>query len=683
MAEFTPIPIEIDPTFTPETDNTSLAVNGFITMDKIHFVDGKPETLGGWAALANDDGATISGVCRTLYSQLISTTAYLMIGTNTRLYVRMGSQLTNITPLVTSSTNLGNNPITTYKDTLGGNPFTTALGSKNVTVAHASHRFQEGDSVTISLAATTNGIPDTDFNTNHILRSVVPGVSYVITVPTAASSAGTGGGASVAVASGLITVADNAHGLSNGDRVALAAVTNVGGILAAQINKEHIIRNKSANAYDIMTAGLSTSGTTGGGTAPATRRAQISAGLVDASTGMGYSAGEYSTGLYSSALSSASILVFPRAYSMDAYGNYIILTPGQQTGVYEWDGATLNAPAPITNAPTAINFVGVDREFIITLGAGGIPNRVYTSDRGQRTTWVGTKQNEVYDSTISGAGKFICFAKVSGVNILFTDNKTYTMRYLGKPAIWEIKEADANTGIISSKAFIVVNGTCFFMGKDNLFACDSSGIARPLLTDKFRKFIFENINRSQQSKSFVSYRNKFSEVIVRWCSAGSNEIDRWLRYNIVTGAVSAGTKDRTAEESPFVIGDNPRAISSASVLYKHEYGVNDDASPMSWYLETNYGFFSGKNVQSLHGVVPDSIQTGNITFTCSLKDFPQSQSVRTAGALTVSATTEQAIYDETIQRGKMRKYRWEGNTLNGAWRMGVWHELVKESTRRV
>lgn len=675
-----PIPIDVQPTFTPTTDNTALAAGGYTSMDKIQFVDGAPETIAGWASIIFSNSATISGKCRTIYSQYINGDPYLLLGTHTYLYSNLGSTLTNITPLVTATTNLGTDPITTYYDTLGSNPLTTVNGSKTVTVAHASHRYIAGDIITMSGAATTNGIPNTDLNVPLIVRSVVAGVSYTISVNTAATSSGTGGGASVVIASGLITVTDNAHGFSNGDRVLLAAATATRGLTTGQLNKEHIIRNKATNTYDIMTGGTSTSGGTGGGSAPVTRRGQIPAGEANASSGIGYSAGLYGDGIYSAAAVSSSTNILPRIWSMSAYGSDVILTAGSQTGVYRWAGDNATAPVAVTNAPTAVNYVFVDREIVVTLGSDGVGNRVKTSDRGQSTTWAGTKQNEVFEDDVEGAGTFISHANIGGVNLLFTNNEMYTMSYLGKPVIWQIQRRYP-IGIIAQNARVVVEDVCYFMSSENLYSYDGS-ILRPLMTKKFLKYIYKNINRTQQSKCFMSYREKNNQLIIRWCSASSNEPDLYIHYNIRDGSAAAGTMDRTAEEYPYALTSNPRAISSSSTLYQHEFGVNDDGAAMNWYLETGY-LDSGKTVIAVHGVIPDSVQTGNITYTCTVKDYPQSSEERVAAAQTISPTTDIVNLDETIIRGKIRKHRLEGNTLNGAWRAGGWQELVSLSTPRV
>jgi hypothetical protein len=359
------------------------------------------------------------------------------------------------------------------------------------------------------------------------------------------------------------------------------------------------------------------------------------------------------------------------------------MTAGGQTGVYEWDGITTAAPVAVTNAPTAVNYVFVDREIIITLGSGNVGNRVKTSDRGARTVWTGTAQNEVFEDDIEGAGTFITHATVNGINVLFTENQTYTMTYRGKPAIWEIKPK-LQVGIIAQNARVVANNVCYFMSKDNLYSFDGSNL-RPLLTDKWRKYLFNDLNKTQGSKCILSYREAFNELAIRWASSDSTEIDSYILYNINDGSTAAGTLERTAEEYPFALSSNPRAINSTGTLYLHEYGVNDDGAAMNWHLETSFvnQDVAGKDVVNLYGVVPDSVQTGDISLVCTVYQFPQSDTPITSQTLTISPDTEEANFNETLLRGKYHKYRISGNELNGSWRAGAWQESVALGTKRV
>jgi type IV pilus assembly protein PilY1 len=76
---------------------------------------------------------------------------------------------------------------------LGNNPYTTTSGSKTVTVAHSSHGFQVGESVSFSPSRTFRGVT---INGSYTIQSVTTN-SYTITAGTNATSTGTGGSSGV------------------------------------------------------------------------------------------------------------------------------------------------------------------------------------------------------------------------------------------------------------------------------------------------------------------------------------------------------------------------------------------------------------------------------------------------------------------------------------------------------
>src|SRR5690606_6287060 len=102
--------------------------------------------------------------------------------------------------------------------TLGNDPLATTDGSKDIVITHNGHNLFPNDSITLSDADSTNGIPDTEINATHIVRATTPN-TYTITVASAATSTGSGGGNAVVEATAIITVNATAHGLPDGDRV--------------------------------------------------------------------------------------------------------------------------------------------------------------------------------------------------------------------------------------------------------------------------------------------------------------------------------------------------------------------------------------------------------------------------------------------------------------------------------
>lgn len=680
-------PIEILPGV--DKDNTPLATQFYTDADGIRFYNGSPEKVGGCDSLTFNNGATIQGACRTIYSQRVTNIFWTLYGTSSHLYSSSGTTLTNITPLTTVTTSIPNSLATNYT-TLGSNPITTTLGSATVTIAHTAHKLQGGDSIILSGAAGVGGIPAGNFNTTQMVRSTTTN-SYTIIVATIATSAATGGGASVIEATNLITVTQTAHGFLDGNRILIAGATTTGGIPNTEINIQHIIRNVTTNNYSFSNLTKATSAVTAGGGSDTTVQGEIPVGPVNASFGIGYGMGRYGVGLYGVAKTSSDLLVQPRIWSFDRFGNNVVMTPGSQTGLYQWTGNNSLAPALITNAPTAINSVFVSNEIIVTLGADGIPNRVKWSDQGNSTVWTGTAVNQAGEDDIEGAGEFLAQANVRGVNLLFTPTQLYTMRYLGRPLIWEIKQVDDAQGIIGPNAHVVVNGICYWMGQNDFYQYNG-GVVSSMPSNSttrvnyLRRYVFDNLSTTQYSKCFAWYNPFFNEVWFHYPDANSNECNRIARYNVIEQHWVPDTWDRTAAESPHILNIYPKLIGSNNIVYRHENGVNDDGIPLAFIL-TGPVFQGSRNLVQNMRILPDSIQDGTIDFTIRSLPYAQSTQPKYASTDGTNSTTPTVFSVEGTSdfisfyiTNRLWQYTWEQDVLNGNWRMGTWIEYIKEGT---
>jgi hypothetical protein len=668
-----------------DKDNTALSTDHYTDATAIRFYDGKPQKLGGWDQLTFDNDNTINGCPRTIYSQRIANNLWSLIGTNTRLYSLNSTQLTNITPLVTATTAIANSLATNYT-TLANNPFATTNGSATVTVTHTSHKLLAGDSVTYSGSAAVNGIPAGDFNTTMLVRSVINANSYTIRTTTAASGTGSGGGAAVIEKTALITVSQAAHGFADGDRVGILAAASTGGVPNTEINAEHIIRNVSVNAYSFMCTTKATSSVSGSGGAATTVQGQIAAGACDASFGRGYGMGRYGVGRYGVSKTSSALLITPRIYSFDAYGNNIVLTPGNQTGTYVWTGNILTAPTALTNAPTAINYVFVSNNIIITLGASGTPNRIKWSDQGASTVWTATATNQAGEDDIEGAGMFMTYVPVrDGVNLLFTANQVYTFRYIGFPFIWETKKISDTAGIIAQNARVAYNGIAYWIGQDD-FWMYNGGVIQSIPSNSasginyLRRWFFSNMNTGQQSKCFAWFNPKYSEI---WFHAphDDDECDIVVRYNPIERHFTPDVMSRSAAEYPTILQTYPKLINHDGDLFRHEKGLNDVDSALDWSLTgpVIQGLAGDPNdLTEIGGIIPDSIQTGDIDFSCITRLYAQSTSTNGTETVTVAPDTELSTF---FSNGRNYQFKWEQNdVLNGNWRMGTWQHWAQKGT---
>ena len=659
-----------------DTDNTPLATEQFTWARHIRFVRGLPQKLGGWINFIFSNNETIQGTARSIYSASLAGRVRTLIGTNLKLYDVLGNRLTNITPLDTTPIAIANSLATHYA-TLANNPISVTDTSTTVIVADTeASLFQTGDLYTLSGATTTGGIPNTDLNDTHIIRAI--GVNTIeIRVPTAATSTTTGGGAAVVRSSGLITVTDASHDQSDGDRVKITGAANTGGILAAEINLEFIIRNVTVNTFDVMTSGLATSAVTAAGGAATEYQQEIPEGELNESFGQGYGMGLYGVGLYGVSKLSSNVKKYPRIWIFDRFGDVLTMTPGEQTGLYQWDGDTNVSPVLVSGAPTEINYQFVSDNILVTFGAGGIDNKIFASDQNDITQWTASSTNQVYEDNIEGAGRLISHVQVNGINLIFTENQTYVFSYIGLPYVWSIELKEPNIGIISVMARCSVNGTAYWMDDGNFYMWSGGNIdvipSNVSYQSTIHNWMYDDLNYSQKSKSFAWFNPQFNEVWFHSLSTNSNEPDKIARLNILDLTWVTDEISRTAAEYPNISLFNPRLM-NVGLLYKHENGNNDGDLPLDWELVSNYRTF-GRNFTNIDGIIPDSMQTGTITLNIAAKRFPQSAPNTYFNTFNIAPTTERIPY---TSNGAYWQYTWTGNEIDQFWRMGKWQEYDQQ-----
>lgn len=666
--------IEILAGVTPPTDDTLFSAQNYTSSLGIRFRNGKPEKKGGYQIVQLNNGATINGVPRSIYSTEINGVDYDLIGTNTRLYVLINSTLTNITPFSLTPVPAPAS-LTTDFATLAANPISTISGSSTVTVADASAvRRQIGDVVTLSGAsAAVGGITTTQINAAQVVRSVTA-TSWTFMASTNATSTAMGGGSSVKAASGLVNMTI-ANSLGNGDRVKIAgAANNPGGITNTQINQEFIIRNVTTSGFDFLTAGTATSHSVNGDGTGTEYYPPIPIGNSDESYGLGYGQGKYGVGTYGTSKTSGNSRTFPRIWFFDRFGDFVMITPGNQGALYEWSGNTLTAPTITLNSPSNINYMFVADNTIVVFGNGGTENRITACDQGNRTVWTGTAQNQFFDAVESGAARFIGALKLNGISLIFTEQQVYTFQQIGLPNIWQIDKL-ADVGMISPMGGCEVNGTAYWQGLANFYTW-SGGTVSVMPSNLFPvttilKYTFNNINFGQKSKSFVWFNKQFQELRFHYPSASSNDPDSVAAVNLMDNSWWPDQETRTAAESPATLEQFPRLIDNGGILYQHERGTDNVNVPLPFALSSNLRTLS-KNETLLSAFIPDSIQTGGaIQVEIIASQWPNSLTNRSDKTYPVAIGGGRQPFG---QQGRFWQYLISGSVLGQSWRMGQWAE---------
>jgi hypothetical protein len=158
---------------------------GWSDCDKVRFFSGFPQKLGGWQKATPN---LFIGVCRQVWNWVTSfTDNFLGVGTDIKLYIEVGGEFYDITPLrATLAT----------PDT--DDCIETTSGSTTITVNVTAHGCLSGDYVTISgVTGDVGGVPDAEINAEHVITRVDDDI-FTFTVATpAGTTVATGGGSSI------------------------------------------------------------------------------------------------------------------------------------------------------------------------------------------------------------------------------------------------------------------------------------------------------------------------------------------------------------------------------------------------------------------------------------------------------------------------------------------------------
>lgn len=686
---FSPITYKPGTDKTPqETETSSLA---FTDTDKVHFPDGRLRTIDPWNEVTPVD-MDIYGAARTIYGHIRSDGVYYLFGTSTRLYAVKNGTWYNMTPLADQKC-----------DSLGSDPLAVTNSDATLTITYTSHGLSVGDHVTLTGATNLGGVDaDTYINGVDFHVDTVPDAD-TITVEmgtTASSTDGSGGGDNITIrslgatdelanpldttnGSAVITVNYTSHGLSDGDRIELSDASTIGGIPDTEINAQHIITYVDANSFTITVSTSASSDVTGGGGANIHIFTPITAGNIDVSLGYGYGMGLYGVGLYGvGKVSTAGSLSYPRIWSIDSFGDSMIVCPGDYSAgdgqkIYIWDGDTDTAPIVVCDAPTDCNYAFVFNNAVVALCG----NRVDISQAGNATSWTPGVATNAYTVDIERVRRFIGGSRVGDVAIIYSENEALLLEWINEPDYYQITDLFDSDGLIAPNAFVEVEGECFWQGKRGWYRFNQARVAR-IPNPQNEDWVLENINTGQQWKCFAAHDSKYDQVYF-YFPTSNDEPDTYDILNLSAGHWTLGSQSRTAlARNGFVnsqyYGIYGDSTSQPADVYLHFLTENANLA-LAPYAETSFGMIgNGDRHFRINRIMPDTYQAGDITVKIITKEYPNSATEYSA-TYTLAATDE---YVNTRTSGRIRKYRIEQSATGAYFTMGDWKEDIVGQGRR-
>ena len=689
---------------------------GFVDCDKIRFRLGTPEKIGGWTKYATN---TFQGAARRLHNWVaLDGSDFLGIGTHLKYYIEEGQAFNDITP-IRNTTNAGD--IT----------FSVTNGSTEITVSDPAHGANENDFVTFSGASSLGGnITANVLNQEYQITSLISSNSYTVTSSIAANASDTGNGGSSVVGTyqlntGLnTTVGGTGWGAGQWSGTTSSALsTTLNEALDSSETGVDVIDETGMNTEgDVILVGnelMLVSATADDNTMTVTRgHSGTTASTHDNGSLVRLAKGNVlSTDDFVGWGSAASITVPGaqiRLWSHDNFGEDLIINP-RDGGLYYWDrslgfanAVELSASglggtrASVPQIAKQIIVSDADRH-IIAFGCDGLgatssapkgngvqdPLLIRFSSQENPVDWFPTTTNTAGDLRLGGGSTFMQAVETKEEILVFTNKSVHSMRFIGPPFTFGIKELSKNITIMSPAAAIAVDDSVYWMGVDTFYVYSGGGTNQIPCSVKDKVFL--NFNFEEKDKVHVGVNSEFSEIIWFYPSEGETEVDSYITFNYAENVWYFGTLARQAWLDRGI--RNLPVSTGGQYLYNHETGYDDDGSAMTAFVESAPMKFSqDQGFSFLDEVVPDVNFNGStsinptVDFTIKSQRYSGSGISQTeTGTAQRTATSPVETYTEKLDfriRGKTFALRLESSGLGTKFKLGTPQINVRQDGKR-
>ena len=348
----------------------------------------------------------------------------------------------------------------------------------------------------------------------------------------------------------------------------------------------------------------------------------LTVGRTDSFAGVGFGFGPYGGGVYGARPNVTSI-IDATTWCFDNWGQYLVACSAADGKIYQWELATDTAAAVLSNAPTSCAALIVSAErYLIALGAGGDPRRVSWSDQEDNNTWTPTATNTAGGLNLQTNGRLRCARRVRGQIILWTDTDIHALNYLGPPFIYGTERVGGFCGIVSPNAMAVIETGAAWMSQNAFYRFD--GAMHDIPCD-VSDYVFSDFNLVQAAKVYAGLNTRFGEVTWFYCSAASDEVDRYVTWNYKEGHWAIGSLARSSWADAGVF-PYPQAVSPDGYIYEHENGWTADGVAIGATRRLKSGpveIGSGDRVFSINQIVPDEKTAGQISLQFSTQFTPE------------------------------------------------------------
>jgi hypothetical protein len=334
------------------------------------------------------------------------------------------------------------------------------------------------------------------------------------------------------------------------------------------------------------------------------------AGQANATAAGGYGTGLYGTGLYGVPRPDTSLTIDATQFTLDTWGEYLLAVSPDDRKLYQWTLSTAVPAAQVTNSPECSAVVVTAERFVFALGTTD-PRTVDWCDQENNELWAPSSTNQAGSFPLQTAGRLMCGTRVRGATLLLTDLDVHIAQYIGGTLVYGFDKAGDQCGAISRQCLASFGtGQAVWLSPGLNFWLWNGGAVMPLDCDVL-DYIRRDINLLQMSKIVATVNSANFEIEWRYCSSGSNEIDRCVIWQYKDNYWNLGRVARTCGVDKGVF-QYPIMVSSAGLIYDHEIGwMYDDDEPFAQGGPIELG--NGDNIMWVMGLYPDDLTAGNVT----------------------------------------------------------------------
>lgn len=521
--------------------------------------------------------------------------------------------------------------------------------------------------------AQISGLKNVALGADTRLQIFQGGVYYDIT-PVDGAFTGTEANNPFATTNGssVVTVTHVAHGRSIGDHVIWSGASTFNNVT---MNGEFVVVTvPTANSFTVTALTVANATGSGGGAAVAYTYL-LPVGTCDAVAGFGWGAGVWGAGTWGTPRSVSSTTLDPRLWAFDLLGEDLIAAV-RKGKIYTWDAsAGIGTRAVVlAGAPTVNNWmlVSVPERHVVSLGAevGGVqdPMLIRWSDTEDFVDWTATATNAAGSWRLSDGSEIVSGRTATREMLIWTDTALHAMRWVGPSYIFRFDKIGSGCGLVAPNAQVVFNGTAFWMGNTNFFLY--RGGAPEIIPCPVRDSVFGNLNRLQKAKIFAGINPSANEVIWLYPSANAIENDSYVIFNYAESVWYTGTGiKRTAWDEGAIFGFPVATHVSNGKMHYHEFGQDDDGSPMSWTITTGFADLDqGDYFMATSDLLPDfKMDNGGIANVSLLtRDEPEGVETVVGPEMFTPTTTIATLR----ARGRQVALEIDGASAGMSWRMG-------------